>query len=356
MALTQLYGHQLMAAWDLGPQGYTTQQLGLGFTSTDGYPYDLSQDDDVLQLMAAITKIDNPVQLRERIDRGDMVLNYGFQFVYRNQGQTVTPIDITQQAGNTTSPFGPQPLTREQLNKAVPLGAISFTPDLWIKMYYKSFTLEIEGVGIFGRIDHPYYLAADPADMNTRMFLRQVGWVAAGELRLYRDSFFVGFETGGATGDQAEDSSQYLNYRWHFVQQPSGDHDLSQFHFSPDYHIDQILFRHIMGTITNAVYFRPSASYWFDLGQTRSVGLLGNFVYALAPVPVATPGNSLSYGVEMDLSAMYRNTGEGFYAGVIWGVFWPMGALQRPASVWGTQDAADATAAQILRIFLGIRY
>ena len=39
--------------------------------------------------MAAITRIDTPVQLRERIDRGDLVVNYGLQLVYRSQQDRV---------------------------------------------------------------------------------------------------------------------------------------------------------------------------------------------------------------------------------------------------------------------------
>ena len=49
--LTTIYGHQLAAAWDLGAQGPTTQQLTLGRNDPSGYPYDLSQNDDVFQLM-----------------------------------------------------------------------------------------------------------------------------------------------------------------------------------------------------------------------------------------------------------------------------------------------------------------
>ena len=77
MGLTTIYGHQIAAAWDLGAQGPTTQQLTLGRNDPSGYPYDLSQNDDVLQLMGAITRIDSPVTLRERVDRGDIVFNYG---------------------------------------------------------------------------------------------------------------------------------------------------------------------------------------------------------------------------------------------------------------------------------------
>jgi uncharacterized protein (TIGR04551 family) len=348
MALTQLYGHQIAVAWDLGPQGYTTQQLSLGQTSPSGYPYDLSQNDDVLQLMASIVRRDNPVQLRERIDRGEPVLNYGLQVVYRNQGNTVRPMDMSTAAVATT---GPAPLTTEQLNQAELLGALSVTPDVWAKFYYKALTLEFEGIGVFGKIDHPGVLAADQQQVT----LRQFGWVAAGELKLYRDSFFVGLETGGATGDQAEDPSQYLNYRWKFVQQPAGDHAINDFHFSPDYHIDEIFFRHVMGTVTNAIYVKPQSSYWFDLGQNRALGVNGSVIYSLAQVPVSTPGNSLQYGIEADLGATYRNTGEGVYCGATWGLFFPFGALNRPDSLWGS-NASNASSAQILRIFMGVRF
>jgi uncharacterized protein (TIGR04551 family) len=349
MALTTIYGHQIAAAWDLGAQGYTTQQLSLGRDDPSGYPYDLSQNDDVLQLMASITRIDNPVQLRERIDRGDLVLNYGLQVVYRNQGNTVVTTTTDQQ---TPSPYGAQPLSPDQLPQAIAFDGISVTPDVWFKLYYKALTIEAEGIGIFGRILHPGALAADP---NQRLALAEAGWVVASELRLFKDSFFVGFEVGGASGDQASDPGQYLNYRWRYVQQPAGDTAIHDFHFSPDYHVDEIFFRHIMGTVTNATYFKPSAAYWFDLGQTRAIGVNGSVIYSIAEVPVSTPGDALTYGLELDSGIGYRNTAEGFYAGATWGVFWPFSALGRPGPLWGT-DAADASAAQILRVNMGVKF
>ena len=35
------------------------------------------------------------------------------------------------------------------------------------------------------------------------------------------------------------------------------DHTVDNFRFHPDYHIDQILFREIIGTVTDAIYVRP---------------------------------------------------------------------------------------------------
>jgi uncharacterized protein (TIGR04551 family) len=348
MGLTTVYGHQIAAAWDLGAQGPTTQQLSLGRNSPSGYPYDLSQNDDVLQLMGAITRLDSPVTLRERVDRGDIVFNYGMQFVYRQQGSVVVPQNTPAQTAGVN---GPQPQTPTEVGPVVAFGAWSVTPDLWFKLNYKALTLEFEGIGIFGQIAHPGNLSAS----GDAMTLAQLGWVLASELRLYREALFVGLETGGATGDQAEAPGQYLNYRWHFARQPSGDNTMNDFHFSPDYHVDEILFRHILGTVTNAIYIKPKAAYWFDLGRTRAIGLNGSLIYSMAQVPVSMPGNDLMMGLEMDVGAGYRNTAEGFYGGFTWGVLWPLSALNREAPLW-PQGAEDASVAQILRIYMGVKF
>jgi uncharacterized protein (TIGR04551 family) len=363
MALTQLYGHQIAASWDFGAQGLTSQQLNLGRNDPGGYPIDLSQDDDVVQFMAAITRIDTPVHLRERIDRGDLVVNYGLQLVYRSQ-QATALASIAPAVPDTTA------TTREQAaDSLTPVGAHMVMPDLWLKLYFRALTIEFEGSGVFGKIDHSGPLGVNGQELD----LRQYGWVLASELRLYRDAFFLGFETGGASGDAAGNAdsgennansarSQYLNYRWRFVQQPTNDHALDDFKFSPEYHVDEILFRHILGTVTNAVYFKPQIAYWFDLQQTRQLGLNGAVIYSMAPVSNGTPGHGLSYGIEMNVGVNYRNSAEGFYAGLTWGVLWPLAALDRPmnhsdgvTSFWGS-DAANASAAQVLRTFFGIRF
>src|SRR5581483_618976 len=126
----------------------------------------------------------------------------------------------------------PTASTVQQSPPLTPVGAHLVTPDIWFKLYFHALTIEFEGTGVFGKIDNPGPLSATPTQSLT---LRQIGWVVASDLKLYRDAFFVGFETGGATGDQAEDRTQYLNYRYHFVQQPLGDHAINDFKFSPEY-------------------------------------------------------------------------------------------------------------------------
>ena len=158
MGLTTIYGHQLAAAWDIGAQGPTTQPLSLGRNDPSGYQYDLSQNDDMTQFMASITRIDNPVTARERVDRGDIVVNYGFQVVYRNQDNIVCPATPGPAAG---ADIGAQPQTPDQLACRRRTRRLSVTPDVWFKLQYKALTIEFEGVGVFGRIQRPGILADD---------------------------------------------------------------------------------------------------------------------------------------------------------------------------------------------------
>ena len=352
--LTEMYGHQFTLALDYGSQGLTSNQLALGRIGQNGVPIDLAQDDDVYEFMFSVTKIDNPTQIRERVDRGDVVLNYGLQLVYRSQHSSYDTapcgIDPTQQGCTGLI------ATQEQGQALTDINAFFFQPNLWFKLQYKALTIEFEGTALLGRMDKGGVLLS-PKEQTDPAYFRQFGGVLASELHLYRDAFFVGFEAGGASGDQAENESAYLNYRWRFVQQPPGDHSIRDLKFSPEYHIDSILFRNILGTVTNAIYFKPAVSYWFDLAQSRQLGVNGTVIYSLAQVPVSTPGNSLQYGLEMNVGVNYRNTAEGFYAGMTWGVLWPFGALNRPSPLWqDTQGAGNASAAQVLRGFLGVKF
>ena len=374
MVLTTVYGHQLALAWDFGAQGYHVGYTDLGQKNAGGFPMDLTQKDDVTQYMAAITKIDDDKTWRERIAAGDVVVNYGAQLVYRSQDYATYNIN-----GYSGSAYAADPratLSSNDLGNDKTLttnvNALLFIPSLWFKLGWKALTLEFEGNMLAGKLGK-----AGPLRLGTitgsdeGLTILQAGWVLAGQLKLYSDSLFIGFETGGATGDQAELAGTgtsadpfyypYLNYRWKFVPQPAGDRNLNDFHFSPEYHVDEILYRRILGTVSNAIYFKPSIAYWLELDSRREndVGISGSIIYSIAPVPVSTPGNSMNYGIEMDLGLQYRNQRENIFAGFTWGVFWPMAALSRPngsvdSILWN--HAEDANAAQVIRTFVGIKF
>ena len=375
MALTTIYGHQLALAWDFGAQGYHIGYTDLGQKNIEGFPLDLTQKDDVTQFMVALTKIDDDKTWRERVATNDVVMNYGAQLVYRSQDYAT--FNLNSYTGSNYATDQHDQLSTSDVGNSLTtnVNALLFIPSLWFKLGWKALTLEFEGNLLAGKMGNAGPLRYGSTQNDQGLTILQAGWVLAGQLKLYNDSLFIGFETGGATGDQAEMAYgtpipggqqaifyyPYLNYRWKFVPQPTGDKNLNDFHFSPEYHVDEILYRRILGTVSNAIYVKPSIAYWLDLdsARVREVGVSGSVIYSLAPVPVSTPGNSINYGIEMDLGLQYRNTRENIYAGFTWGVFWPMAALSRPvvdasAPLWS--NAEDANAAQVVRTFVGIKF
>jgi uncharacterized protein (TIGR04551 family) len=367
MAMTQIYGHQLAVAWDWGAAGPSLGMTPLGRADLEGAPLDLSQEDDVFEVMASVSRLDDDRKFRDKMDLGEVAVNYGLQLVYRNQNTEVYGLADTgataatpAMGATTTATDTPSrddlanPMNRRTRN------IYSLQPDAWFKLGYKLLTLELEVSALLGSAADGGPLVEDTSPRN--LTLKQLGWVAASEIRLAHNALSLGFETGGATGDSAENVNSYLNYRWKLVTQPPGDHKLTDFKFNPDYQIDQILFRRLLGTVTNALYIKPSVTYWLDLAEGRQLGLSGALLYSMALVPVSTPGNSLSYGVEANLGVTYRNPGDGFFGGVTYGVLWPMGALDRGRNPSGASTTGgftvtdDAETAQVLRAFLGIKF
>jgi uncharacterized protein (TIGR04551 family) len=221
--------------------------------------------------MASVTRIDPPVALRERIDRGDIVTNYGLQVVYRQQGNyMVRPEAQTQMA----APNGPQPQTPTEVQPEPNFGAWSVTPDVWFKLHYKALTIEFEGVGIYGKIAQAGHAGRDSHRQADAV---QLGWVVASELRLYPGcAVRRAWKRAARQAIRPKNAGQYLNYRGGSCSSRRATTPSSDFHFSPDYHVDEILFRHIIGTVTNAIYIKPQTAYWFDLGRTRALGLNGS--------------------------------------------------------------------------------
>jgi hypothetical protein len=78
--------------------------------------------------------------------------------------------------------------------------------------------------------------------------------------------------------------------------------------------------------------------------------------------PVATPGNSSMYGIELDANLGYHN--QGFFAGLYYGVLFPLAALDHPEDISGQggpgygfgTNVGDADTAQTIQTRLVLQF
>jgi uncharacterized protein (TIGR04551 family) len=145
----------------------------------------------------------------------------------------------------------------------------------------------------------------------------------------------------------------------------------SVFSFNPAYTIDLILYRHILGSISQSYYFKAWVRYDFlknALG--RNLGLEADVIYSRAAAADSTIGNNANLGVEIDIKVMFV-TQDRFHAGLAYGVLFPLdgfkgtpygGADNWVEQGWGDADSypyttdRDLTIPQTLQFFLGITY
>ena len=104
-------------------------------------------------------------------------------------------------------------------------------------------------------------------------------------------------------------------------------HDHPQLPLQPDYHIDLILWREILGGVTDAIYVKPTASYRiadgfhvFARSSTRAPSTPRS-----TPSGAGAAGNP-NLGVEINVGARYE-TEDGFFGQLEYGILFP---LRRP--------------------------
>jgi uncharacterized protein (TIGR04551 family) len=336
MFSTKLWGHFFAFLWDWVYTGPTTQNLGQ--PQSQGPYYNADPIDDVSQWILALGKKDSPEELKEKIDQGKLVFNYGGYFVYRQQtwDETTNP---SQTVGG--DPFGAQKTLH-------PRNAKAFIPDIWLRLNWKKLHIEAEAAMVVGTIGDITDLDRSSSAQSTSIL--SGGFTLKADYKLLHDALKIYFEVGYASGDDFDDTQSELNYRRQTY--IPVNHNIGRFWFDPDYHVDLILFRRILGTVNNATYFKPGVQY--DI--VDNFGARVDLMYALANRPVGYPGNSTNIGLELDIALMYKNEEEGFYASLAYGVLFPFGALNFPTEIYGTQFAHNMDTAQTFQARLAVKF
>ena len=126
------------------------------------------------------------------------------------------------------------------------------------------------------------------------------------------------------------------------------DKNITNFRFDPSYRVDLILFREVIGGITDAYYFKPHIAYRLRPNLT----LDGALIYSRAVFKESTPGDANDLGVEMDLGLRLELKNRfGFH--VDYGLLLPLDGMDMARGVASRQEAQMAQ--RVLGTFL-VRY
>ncbi|RME25180.1 MAG: TIGR04551 family protein [Deltaproteobacteria bacterium] len=343
---TKIFGHYVVPIID-----FTSEGPYFSFTNEyNGQNFDLDQLDDVNSYILAVFKRDKPEDIRAKLARGDWVLNYGLYFVYRNQA--LDAIDY-----NVKNPADPASGSRVQVDDYAVRNAWATIPDIWVRFMWKKLRLELEFVSIIGKIGYTNVAHNLDSDGNLiaelaegSIDLLQFGFVLQGDYKFLDDKLIVGLEVGFASGDD----SPGMGVRPFAEKQYSyehGDTNINNFRFNLDYHVDMILWREIIGTVTDAFYLKPSVRY--DVAEGFGAKL--SMIYSGAVYPDSTRGKSSPLGIEFDLDFFYFSD-DNFHAGLSYGLLVPLSGmtyLGADMAPGGIGEANQDDAANVAHRLLG---
>jgi uncharacterized protein (TIGR04551 family) len=377
-------GYYVSPMIDVNLAGLTTTQTGRDTNA----PYPVSNSDQTISYVIAAAKRDTDQQAKAKLDNGLAVINGGVHFTYRVQHSDAVDF-YNNSLGCLGNPFNPTPnncptfgatagSSSTSVANALTNGFTSpqaqlFIPDLWFKYERKAFRLEAEAAGIFGNISNR---ALNPADINSTtpgatqaLSITQFGAVAQGEYRWLDGALHTGLEFGFASGSQTPGFGIYQNRQ---VKDANGNPEtqpgsidgpryqcpltglctstsINNFIFASDYRIDNILFRELIGGVTDTLYLKPTGSYQIADG----FHVFASAVISRAQYQSSTPGQTDSWlGVELDGGLKYE-TEDGFFAQLTYAILFPLGGLGNyPA----TASATGLDNAQALRGLMGIKF
>ena len=192
----------------------------------------------------------------------------------------------------------------------VPRDMTLWMPDLWMRWRTSPgpgqlLRLELQAVGVLGEVGF------GAANSNVsglrerdRRAVRQIG--VAGELEYRHNALQTGLHAGYASGRSLSDASGPGFGLLDRTLQLNEDERLTAFVFHPNYRVDRLMFRELVGGVTNAIYASTFLTYDFLSRLEDSLGLRLDLLAAGAPNAEATPSGESFYGVELGSSVFFE--------------------------------------------------
>jgi uncharacterized protein (TIGR04551 family) len=336
-----------------------------------GQPFDLDSADDARTYAIKAVRIDTEDEVRRKLERGESSFNFGAYYSYRTQ-RNVFPDWLLNGYNATLSPGA------EEFAHRLAYGHVV---DLWARFLLPRWRIELEGAWAYGHVGNAFVTSFDgptndPANVPNlvvdslgRVLVRQWGAVLQTEFKAVPNKVALGLEFGVASGDDAPgfgndprrllqnsidpdtgertiefqpygslDGPQFGNFAKLSGVGTRADRDIRNFRFNPSYRVDLVLWRTLLGQVTDAWYVKPGLRWQMFPGLSFDLALVYSYaLHGLSTPSAAQSGGSANeltvtdrgnrpLGLELDTQLTYT-TGDGFGAWISWGALQPLDAL-----------------------------
>ncbi len=334
-------------------------QNDLRFGAGTGQPFDRDSADDGRTFGLKLLKLDTDAELRRKLERGEGSTNYGAMYLYTTLGTVKNPFwDPTKPApgggtgANLRAEFYSRAEYRHQLS-------------LWVRHRTTRLLVEAEVTGLVGQIGDPGPYTATLDWTGRQLLLRQHGGAVKATYQVAPNKVTLGGELGFASGDPAPG---FGNRPGQLGLSPSaaagvtdfgaaegpqydparGDRVIRNFRFNPGHRVDLILWREILGQVTDAWYVKPTVRWDILSGLAFDAQLVYSQAVYGSSTPSATSATTggTPLGLELDTKLDYA-TDDGFAAWLQYGVLFPLA---------GFEGAGSLTRAHAIRAGVALRF
>jgi uncharacterized protein (TIGR04551 family) len=337
--ITALGGHLWALAYDFTATGPLANRPG------GGPAVDVDPTDNVHTVTLAMLKSVSDATRLRRLKADRATVEYGLVLSHRFQDNDA-PADYLPVADA-------EPLQASQVMRR---GFRATAVDVWARVTLPWMRLELEGAVLVGAIEQASLIPGVLLDGEVESL--QIGVAFESDFGPHDGVIRGGLDAGFASGDPAPgfgvnpqvtdappkagdlDGAQAI---------PGRDNRVDNFRFHPNYRIDKILFREILGTITDAIYVRPHLRW--EIATIGPGTLHFDFagVMSWAADSASTPGGTQALGIELDPSLEYQ-TRDGFGIGVDYAVLFPLSGLDNGVA------GISAAPAQLTRFWVSYAF
>jgi uncharacterized protein (TIGR04551 family) len=302
---------------------------------------DLDPADDVTTVTGAVLHWDSDQTRARRREAGLWGLEYGAYVSHRWQDRDVPAAYLP-----TATPVGIDG------SQSVARGYRATAGDLWVRVTGPQLRVELEAAVLSAKVDQISLLPG--VELRDGAESLQAGAALESLWGDPDEGWAGGLDAGFASGDPAPGFGAFEGVNAAPAQagdlegpqaNPPYDNRADNFRFHPDYRVDRILFREILGTVTDAVYVRPHGQLRVRGFGAGTLTLSVSGVVSRAVEPNSTPSGEPWLGVELDPTVAYQSR-DGFGVALEHGVLFPLGGLDNP------QLGLTAKSAQLVRLRL----